>query len=149
MLTLIFSLKEPFKKSPRGPQKWSQNRIKTSEKRKTAQTRRRHGRAQAHGRPCTGARPTVYRRTVVRTASRALALPVSAASAWGARPCTPEARPCAPCFPLFCYSWCSGLPQTFNLPWNRSWSLLFYRNMMTSPEMKNERILGTIKSKGR
>jgi len=54
-----------------------------------------------------------------------------------------------PCFPLICYSWCLGLPRSSNLPWNRSWSLLFYRNLMISPEMKNECILGTLRSKGR
>ena len=53
------------------------------------------------------------------------------------------------CFVLLCFPWCSGFRRTSNLPWNRSWSLLFYRNPMISPEMKTERILGTIWIKGR
>ena len=51
------------------------------------------------------------------------------------------------CFPLLCFPWCSGLPQTSNLPWNHSWNLPFYRNSRISPEKKIKHILGTIESK--
>ena len=135
------------KKSERTPpKKWRKIANKKGRKSRNAQTWWTHGRAGTHGHPCTGVRVTVHKRTrlAVRWWCRFFRfLPGvhDRAPLWHAR--------ALPCFPLLCYSWCSGLSQTYNLSWNRSWSLLLYRNLMISPEVKNKCILGTIKSEGR
>jgi len=142
----------------RSPQKWSKNCINSPRNRETAQGpdkalpcrdarppvhRRTGGCAPMHGRACD-AQVAVHQSTVVRLVAR---LDMSLPGVHGRAPLWHDRA--LSCFPLLCYSWCLGLPRTSSLPWNHSWSLLFYRNLMISSEMKNERILGTIRSKGR
>jgi len=52
---------------------------------------------------------------------------------WGARPCTPVARPCFALFSSACYSWCSGLPRTFILLLNPPECYLFQQKSEGSP----------------
>ena len=115
----------------------------------------RHGRPGTHGRPCSHARSNA--RPCVRPCH--LARPGRATSLVGrsfwvlvARSVRPISCPClrlfCACCPLFCFPWSSGLPRTSNLSWNCSWSLLFYQNLMISPEMKSERVLGIRSKRG-
>ena len=126
----------------KSPEEWKKSHLKGKKSGRASAWHGRHGGAKQHG---------------LARGGRATSLPCRAAPAYHPACFLPRVHRRAavsharalPCFPLLFYSWCLGLPRTSNLPWNRSWNLPFYRNLMISSEMKNQRILGIIRSKGR